>query len=436
MKKAPRCLLLSALALALSACASAGDYLSSVNPFGSHEKPLQGERHAILTPDPSAQAPIPSQIKPVTVPPAINVSDWPNPGGPPNNAPANIAIASGSTIAWKAGNEGAMRAGAPPIISNGFVYLYDNRRVAAFDLKSGKRAWSTGIAAKNKTSVPGGGIATDGRAVYVASGLRILKALDIVTGKEIWSYDLADPARSAPTVADGRVYVVSATGVVSAHATDSGRELWHYASPAQAGGLLNVTSPAVYGNLVVVPFSSGELTGLDAMSGTALWSTSLLSSQPVSALSGLNDVAARPVISGSAVYAAGLAGRLMAVQAANGAKIWEQNISSAFTPIVSGNGVFVLSLTGDLYAFDSTTGEVRWAVNLPKEKERTIWAGPVLANSSLWLISNSGTLVGVDAGTGLVVSQQSLKEGSALSPIAANGKLLIATLSGGLIALQ
>jgi outer membrane protein assembly factor BamB len=432
-----RCLILSAVALLLFGCAAAEDYLSSINPFTTHEKPLEGQRQAILSPDPSAQAPIPSQIKPVTVPSATSVPDWPNPGGPPDNSPANIAVSAGNGIAWKVSSEGLVRVSAPPIISNGFVYVYDNRRVTAYDLNSGKRAWSSGITTKNsKTSVPGGGIATDGRAVYVASGLRILRALDIVTGKEIWSYDLPDPARSAPTVADGRVYVVSATGVVSAYATDSGRELWHYANPIQAGGLLSVTSPAVRGNLVAVPFSSGELVGLDAGSGAVLWSASLLSPQPVSALTSLNDVAARPVISGNAVYAGSVAGRLIAVQAGNGAKIWEQGVSTAFTPVVAGNGVFVLSLTGDLYAFDAATGEVRWAVNLPKDKERTVWAGPVLANSSLWLISNSGTLVSVDAGTGLVLSQQNLKDGAALSPVAASGKLVIATLSGGLIALR
>jgi hypothetical protein len=92
---AARCLTMGALALALFGCAAAEDYISSINPFSSREKPLQGERHAILTPDPSAQAPVPSQIKPVTVPPAYAVADWPNPGGPAGYAPVNAALASG-----------------------------------------------------------------------------------------------------------------------------------------------------------------------------------------------------------------------------------------------------------------------------------------------------------------------------------------------------
>lgn len=318
-----------------------------------------------------------------------------------------------------------------------FSFFYDNKKVTSYDVNTGKRAWSTPITVKGaKAGAPGGGVATDGRAVYVASSLRVLKALDLVTGKEIWSANLADPARSAPTVADGRVYVVSAAGVVSAHSTDSGAELWRYASPVQSGGLLTVTSPAVSGNLVMVPFSSGELVAIDASNGAVQWSASLLSAQPVSALSSLNDVAARPVIAGSTVYAGSVAGRLIAIQASSGTKIWEQSIPTAYAPVAAGNGVFVLGLSGDLYAFDNASGEVRWSVSLPKDKERTVWAGPALANSSLWLVSNHGTLVSVDAGTGLVVSQQDLKDGSALSPIVADGKLIVTSLSGGLTALQ
>jgi outer membrane protein assembly factor BamB len=420
----------------LYGCSSAGDYLSSINPFASREERLQGERRPILTPDPSSQAPTPSQVRPVTVSSPVTMQNWPNPGGPSNNAPPNIAIGSGGAIVWKASNEGAMRAIAPPLISNGFVFLYDGRHVSAFNLNSGKRVWSVNAPAKApKAVVPGGGIATDGHAIYVASSLRLLAAFDANSGQQLWSVELTDPARSAPTIADGRIYVVSAVGVVSAHSTSNGAELWRYASPAQSGGLLTASSPAVYGKLAVVPFSSGELVALDAASGAPLWSSSLLSAQPVSGVTSLTDVAARPVISGGIIYAGGVAGRFMALKSTDGSKVWEQTIATGFAPVVAGNGVFVLGLTGDLYAFDNNTGEVRWSLKLPKGEGRTTWAGLVLANSSLWLVSNQGMLLGVDAGTGLIVSQQNIKEGSILSPIAADGKLIIATLNGSIIAL-
>ncbi len=433
MSPAFRCLSCCALALALFGCASAEDYLSSVNPFRHREERLPGERRAVLADEP-LQAP--AAARPILVPAPVAVSNWQNPGGPASNAPVNAMLVS-SKPAWKTGDDSGLRASAPPIVTSGFVFLYDGRRVSTFNLNDGSTAWSTGIAPKNaKAPTPGGGIATDGRAIYVASSLRVLTALDIRSGERLWTKDLPDPARSAPTVAGGHIYVISATGVVSAYATEDGRELWRYASPANAAGLFTALSPAVQDNLVAVPFSSGELVGLDANSGAVLWSGTLLSSQRVSAVSSLGDLAGRPAIGNGMVYAGGAGGRFVAVRASSGEKIWEQTIASAFGPVIAGDGVFVLAMTGDVYAFDHMNGEVRWSAALPKGEGRTVWAGPVLANSQLWFVSNQGTLAALDAASGTIVSQQTLPEGSALAPITANGKLLIATIGGGLIALQ
>ncbi|MES2905677.1 MAG: PQQ-binding-like beta-propeller repeat protein, partial [Pseudomonadota bacterium] len=367
------------------------------------------------------------------------MSDWPNPGGPASNAPPNIAISSGQTIAWNKGGEGT-RLLAPPIISNGFIYLYNGRAVAAYDLQSGKRAWSTGLAQKNKDAAltPGGGIATDGRNVYVATSLRTLVALDALTGQQVWLKNTNEPARSAPTVADGRIYVVSTASVVSAYSVGDGAELWRYAGVINSGGLVSASSAAVSGNLVIVPFASGELVALNVTNGTPSWAGSLVGGSAVSGVTrGLSDVAARPVISNGFVYAGSVGGKFVSIREQNGEKIWEQNVPTSNTPSVGGDGVYVLSLSGDLYALDVASGAVRWSSPLPKNNDkRTVWAGPVFANSSLWLISSNGKLVSVDASTGLLLSEKELREGSSLSPIAAGGKLVVATASGGLIALQ
>lgn len=428
---------LLAVFLLLGACTTAGDYFSAINPFADKDTPLPGKRQPITSEDPNLLAPSASNIQPLAVPPPAFVADWPNPGGPASNSPFNAAITSGTQLSWEIEGSETSRLAASPIISNGHVFLYTPRRISAYSLATGKRVWSVGIAKKSDTSnAPGGGIATDGRAIYATSSLRVLTALDIATGRPLWSRNLAEPPRSAPTVSDGRIYFVSTGGVISASSVTDGTELWRYTGLAGLGGLVSASSPAVSGDLVVVPFASGEVVALDASSGSAQWSGSLTNPAETSGVSVLSDVPARPIISNATVYAGSLSGRFLALQAASGQKIWERNIPTANTPVAAGNGIFVLTLSGDLYALDYATGIVRWMLNLPKSLGRSVWTGPVLANSTLWLVSSTGQLVGVDAGTGLLVSQKELGEGSSISPIAASGKLVIAAQDGGLIALQ
>ena len=413
------------------------DFFNAINPFAKHETHLPGVRRPALEQDEALRAPDAAHIQPVAVPPPVPFEEWPNPGGPATNAPPNVAIASGTKTAWSVPNASAAeRISSSPLISGGKVLIYSPRRVTAFDLASGLRVWSAALVKGEGASAPGGGIASDGQSVYAISSLRILTALDLANGRVLWSKDLAEPPRSAPTVDDGRIISVSTGGVVSAFSTLDGKELWRYTGLAGLGGLAAATSPAIRGKLVIVPFASGELFGINAETGAPLWSGSLINPNEVSGVSVLSDVAARPVINGKTVYAGSLSGRFVAVEIETGRKLWEKNITTASTPVVAGNGVFVLTLSGEIYALDTATGAVRFAVSLPSEKARNVWMGPVLAGSTLWLGSSTGKLAGIDAATGLGIAQKDLKQGVALSPIAAGGKLIVATQGGGLIALQ
>ena len=51
----------------------------------------------------------------------------------------------------------------------------------------------------------------------------------------------------------------------------------------------------------------------------------------------------------------------------------------------------------------SRDGKIQWTTKLPGA---TTWSGPVLAGNRLWLTSNKGHLLGVDAATGRVESTQ------------------------------
>lgn len=430
-----RLVTLACIGLALSACSAAEDYLNSINPFQKRDPPLPGERHAVLSADPTLQAPAPGQGRPLVIGPQLASQDWTNPGGPPSNAPGNVAIAGTGQQVWRvAGTGSETRLSVSPIVAGGRVIVYDNRRVSTYALANGGASWSVDTIEGSDSPVPGGGIASDGRRVYVATGLRRLMALDIDTGQQVWSQTLTEPARGAPTVSGGIVYFVSAQNIIYAVSAADGKELWRYSGIPETGGLLSSSSPAVSGNLVVVPFTSGELVAFDAQKGGSKWSGSLARAIRTTSVSSLSDVAGRPVIDRGLVVAGSVAGRLVAVKDTTGERVWERNIATAYTPASSGDGVFIVSVQGDLYGLDRTNGSVRWVTKLPGGEGRVVWAGPTLAGNTLWAVSNRGHLVGVNPTNGQVTVQREIGEGSILSPIAAGGRLIVATTNGGLAA--
>src|SRR5690606_9563110 len=138
-----------------------------------------------------------------------------------------------------------------------------------------------------------------------------------------------------------------------------------YSGIPETAGLLSTSSPAVNGNRVVVPYSSGEIIAFDAEKGTPVWGDQLTGGSRFSAVSGLRDVAGSPVIDNGTVYAVGVGGRMVAVAESNGERLWASNIASSQTPVVAGNSVFVVTLGGEILALDRSTGNVRWKTPLP-----------------------------------------------------------------------
>ena len=82
----------------------------------------------------------------------------------------------------------------------------------------------------------------------------------------VWGAQVDGDVAQSPAVADGRVYVASVSGVVSALGASSGELLWQtdMGSPV-------TTAPTVAGSTVLVGTESGTVAGLDALNGQLSW---------------------------------------------------------------------------------------------------------------------------------------------------------------------
>jgi outer membrane protein assembly factor BamB len=412
------------------------------NPFSRKEKILPGDRQAVL---PQAHDEVAGGTPAIGG--ASGQSDWSNAGGNAANAPGNVALASASAAAsWRtnviqsAGKKN-IRPSMPPLVYGGRIFVYDASGSVISLAPGGGRQWSVSLTPEGEKTVrtTGGGITASGNAIYAATGFGELVALDASSGNKLWTFKLSAPARSAPTAAAGKVFVVSATNVLHAVNQSDGKEAWQYPGIPEIAGVLSAASPAVSGDTVVVPYSSGEVAAFNASSGESKWADAVVRSSRTFAVSGFSDVAASPVIYDGVVYATGVSGRTIAVRLSNGERVWEQNIGSSSTPAVSGNAIFIVDLGDNLVAMERATGKVFWRTALPvvrKKKFFSVWAGPTLAGNLLWAVSNDRRMVGVDPGTGNIVVDRELPSPAYIKPIAAGGQLLVLSADGSLAAYQ
>ena len=71
-------------------------------------------------------------------------------------------------------------------------------------------------------------------------------------------------------------------------ANDQGTVLWTYQGIVETARMLTVPAPAVQGEVVIAPFSSGEIVALRAQNGGVLWQDALASSTRLTPLAALN----------------------------------------------------------------------------------------------------------------------------------------------------
>jgi outer membrane protein assembly factor BamB len=111
----------------------------------------------------------------------------------------------------------------------------------------------------------------------------VVSCYRLSTGEPVWRHSDAirfwesnggAGPRATPTVQDGRVYAVGATGIVNALDADSGAVLWSRNAAAdtdrEVPGWGITSSPLVIDDLVIVA-AAGRLVAYDAASGTLRW---------------------------------------------------------------------------------------------------------------------------------------------------------------------
>ncbi len=181
-----------------------------------------------------------------SVPPGAPMEDityaneWPSPNGDLYNtrvAHATISSANVSQlgVAWTIPLSGAGTSGADvanPVVANGIAYLQD--------------------------------------------GASNVMAVRYSTGEVLWSHLYNSPAEgpNGVTIADGRIYGLTATGVFALDAK-TGRQLWYDTHLAAGKANFDIPPQVAYGKVFVssaITVGGGILYALDATTGATIWS--------------------------------------------------------------------------------------------------------------------------------------------------------------------
>lgn len=395
----------------------------------------------------------------VTLPEAKPVTEWTQPGGTPVNALHHIALPTLPSVAedpkaalkvvWQIeageGSTSITRLTAPPIVVDNRVYVLDSEAtVRAFDADTGELYWTSELTHEDEDQSAGfgGGLAADLSMVYAVTGFGTIHAMSSGSGDEVWRRSVGVPIRSAPSATNGRLFVTATDNQIHAYDAATGLSLWNQRALAETAGLLSSVSAAVDSQTIVAPFSSGEVKAFRLQNGRETWSDTLNRTGRATALAGINDIAARPVIDGDRVFAVSHSGRMVSIDKRTGERVWTRNIGGIQTPWVAGDFIYMVTVDQELICVSRRDGRIRWLTRMKRFKDQedkegaVTWYGPVLVNERLLLVNSLGEIAFMSPKDGQVMKAFKAHGETYIAPVVAAGKVFILSDDGTLTAYQ
>ncbi len=379
-------------------------------------------------------------------------ADWPQSGVSPFARTGHAALSASPQPFWAVpvgqGDGRRKRLNADPVVAGGRVFTIDSEHKVQATSTGGAVLWTYDLTPLRDDNVQaqGGGLAAGEGRLYVASGFGTLTALDPASGQEIWTQKLGNTATGAPSVRDGLVYLVSGDSTGWAVEADTGRVRWQVEMTADVNNVAGAPAPAIGDKFVIFAFGSGTVQAVFRQGGLRLWNVDILGRRAGVTVAGVDDVTGDPLIDGTRVFAANHSGRIVALDINNGERLWTTRQGALGPAWPAGDSVFFVSDRNQLIRLDAATGAQIWSTDLPgyeprrnpnRRRDRSAANhGPILAGGRLWVASTDGGLRAFAPETGALLAEIAVPGGATTRPVVAGGVLYVVSGKGVLHAFR
>lgn len=212
----------------------------------------------------------------------------------------------------------------------------------------------------NIGSTLSGGVGSNGKLVAVGTDKGEIQVFDAANGKLLWKNQLSSEILAAPSIGEDRVIVRSGDSRIFALDAKDGKRLWVYQRSTPALSLRSHVGVVLGGRLILAGFPGGKLVALNPANGAPVWEATVALPKGATELERVADITSPPVIYGNMVCAVAYQGRVACFELNNGNPVWSRDVSSSTGLDIDKKGVYVSEEKGAIQAYDRTNGSSLW----------------------------------------------------------------------------
>lgn len=271
------------------------------------------------------------------------------------------------------------------------------------------------------------GVGADGRHAAVVTTGNELVVLE--AGNKLWSKTLTASAFTAPLVAGGRVFVLTADRSVTAFDAENGAQLWTQKRDGEPLVLRQQGVLMPYGNTLLAGLA-GRLVALNPDNGNVEWEAPLASPRGTNDVERLVDLVGPASRVGNAVCARAFQASVGCVDANVGRTAWAQTAKGAVGIASDAEYVFGTESNGIVQAWNLADGEKRWSVDRFQHRKLT---APLVLGRAVVMADETGLVHLVSKQDGSHLNRLNTDgTGVAVAPVVAADTLVVVTRGGGI----
>ena len=121
------------------------------------------------------------------------------------------------------------------------------------------------------------------------------------------------PVRATPTLVDNKVIILTLDNRTLVFEKKDGSLIWEHQGIQNTTSIIGEPKVAVEGNLVLAPYSNGDIFALNLTNGVELWKQSSVNIEQSETSNSFSDIDANPVILKNIIIIASTSGKVFAI---------------------------------------------------------------------------------------------------------------------------
>ena len=272
--------------------------------------------------------------------------------------------------------------------------------------------------------------ANNKKKLIVADNISKYYALDIETGKVLWSKNNTAPFNSQIKIFKDKFFIIDFENILRAYSIVDGREIWNIKTDNSLVRSQKKLSMVIIKDKIYFNNSLGDISAVEIESGELIWQRPTQSTLTYD--EGYFLKTSDIIADAQTLFFSNNKNQFYSLDIKTGGVNWIQKINSNLRPTLVDDYIFTISLKGYLIIIEKNSGNIIRITDVfngikPKIRDKILPTGFIVGKDNIYLTTDHGRLLEVDIASGKVINIIKIDKNKINRPSILNNNLFIIT---------